>query len=86
VTFRVAQSRAGSLAEAARECVVAGYLLTLALQRLVYPLFSISTTLATDSVIAALFTATSLARLYVLRRVFEALAQDRWFGTDDART
>jgi hypothetical protein len=85
VTFRVAQSRAGSLAEATAN-VVAGYLLALALQRIAYPLFSISTTLATGSVIAALFTATSLARSYVLRRVFEALAQDRGFGIGDART
>jgi hypothetical protein len=60
--------------------------LALVLQRIAYPLFSISTTIASDSVIAALFTATSLARSYVLRWVFEALAPDRGFGTGDALT
>jgi hypothetical protein len=40
-------------------------------QRVVYPLFGIATTLATDAVIALLFTLVSLARSYLLRRVFE---------------
>jgi hypothetical protein len=46
-------------------------LLGLVVQRIAYPLFGIVTTLATDSAIAALFTATSLPRSCVLRRVFE---------------
>jgi hypothetical protein len=70
VTPRPAQSRAGSLLEAAAN-VVAGYVLAVATQRLVYPLFGISTTLNADAVIAGVFTAVSLARSYVLRRVFE---------------
>jgi hypothetical protein len=54
--------------------VLVGYLLALGTQRLVYPLFGITTTLATDALIAFLFTLVSLARSYLLRRVFERLA------------
>jgi branched-subunit amino acid transport protein len=73
VTLRPAQSRTGSLLEAASN-VVAGYLLALVTQRLLYPAFGISTTLAADALIAGAFTAVSLARSYVVRRVFERLA------------
>ena len=83
--FRAAQSRSGSLAEAVAN-VVTGYLLAVALQRIAYPLFGITTSLATDSIIAGLFTATSRARSYVLRRVFEALGHAGELGTGDART
>ena len=83
--FRAAQSRAGSLTEAIAN-VVAGYVLAILVQRIAYPLFSITTSLATDSIIAGLFTATSLARSYMLRRVFEALGRSRYVGTGDART
>jgi hypothetical protein len=85
VRFRVAQSRAGSLGEAVAN-IVAGYVLAILVQRIAYPLFGISTTIATDSVIAALFTVTSLVRSYVLRRIFEAIGQHRHFGTGNART
>jgi hypothetical protein len=47
VTLRPAQSRSASLLEAASN-VVAGYLLALVTQRLLYPAFGISTTLAAD--------------------------------------
>jgi hypothetical protein len=73
VTLRPAQSRTGSLLEAAMN-VVAGYVLALVTQWLVYPLFGIVTTLSTDAVIAGVFTAVSLARSYLLRRLFESLA------------
>jgi hypothetical protein len=63
----------GSLVEAGTN-VVAGYLLALVTQRLLYPLFGIVTTLSTDAMIAGVFTAVSLARSYVVRRVFEWLA------------
>jgi hypothetical protein len=53
--------------------VLLGYLLALVTQRLAYPLFGIHTTLATDGAIAAIFTLVSLARSYVLRRLFERL-------------
>ena len=72
--LRVAQSRTGSLVEASTNVLV-GYLLALATQRLIYPLFGIATTLSTDALIAIVFTLVSLARAYLLRRVFEHLDQ-----------
>ena len=68
-----AQSRTGSLMEAFAN-VVAGYIVAIIVQRLAYPQFGIETTLVTDGMIAAIFTATSLARSYVLRRFFQHLA------------
>jgi hypothetical protein len=85
VTIRAIQTRAGSLAEAVAN-VVAGYVLAVLVQRIAYPLFGITTTIATDSVIAALFTVTSLVRSFVLRRIFETIEQHRQFGTGNART
>jgi hypothetical protein len=67
------QPRTASLAEAVTNVLV-GYLLALATQRLVNPLFGIATTLAADSLIALIFTAVSLVRSYLLRRLFERLA------------
>ncbi len=46
-------------------------------QQLVVPLFGIETTLAEDSAIAAAFTAVSLARSYLLRRIFERIGTGR---------
>jgi hypothetical protein len=60
--------------------------LALALQRIAYPLFGIWTSPATDSVIAALFTVTSLVPSYVLRRGFELLARKRFVRECNART
>lgn len=68
-----AQSRTGSLIEALAN-VIAGYIVAIIVQRLAYPQFGIETTLATDGMIAAIFTAASLARSYVLRRFFQHLA------------
>ena len=68
-----AQSRTGSLMEALAN-VAAGYIVAIGVQRLAYPLFGIETTLATDGMIAAIFTAASLTRSYVLRRFFQHLA------------
>ena len=53
--------------------VVAGYIVAIVVQRLAYPQFGIETILATDGMIAAIFTAASLARSYVLRRFFQHL-------------
>jgi len=39
----------------------------------VFPLFGIHTSLAQDSAIAAVFTLFSLARSYLLRRLFERI-------------
>jgi hypothetical protein len=66
------QSRSGSLAEAVAN-VIAGFLLALVVQRLAYPLFGIATTMTQDGLIAAIFTAASLARSYALRRLFVAI-------------
>ncbi|MEQ1956235.1 DUF7220 family protein [Mesorhizobium yinganensis] len=67
------QSRTGSFIEAVAN-VIAGYIVAIIVQRLAYPLFGIDTTLATDGMIAAIFTTASLARSYVLRRFFQHLA------------
>ena len=72
--LRPVQSRGGSLAEAGTNVLV-GYGLAIGTQRVVYPLFGIATTLATEAVIALLFTLVSLARSYLLRRVFERFDQ-----------
>ncbi len=71
--LRPVQSRTGSLVEAGTNVLV-GYVLAIGMQRLVYPLFGIATTLATDAIIAFVFTLVSLARSYLLRRVFERMA------------
>ncbi|WP_210210779.1 DUF7220 family protein [Arsenicitalea aurantiaca] len=72
MTKRIAQSRARSMLEAVANLLV-GYVLALLIQQLAYPLFGIDTTLAEDSAIAALFMLGSLARSYLLRRLFERL-------------
>ena len=77
MTLRPAQTRCGSLLEALTNVVV-GYGLALATQQLAFPLFGIATTLIEDSLIAGVFTAVSLARSFLLRRVFER------FGTATA--
>ena len=76
--MRPAQSRSDSFLEAATN-VALGFLLALATQGIVYPLFGIDTTLATDSTIALIFTAVSLIRSYLVRRAFET------FGCTTAR-
>jgi hypothetical protein len=83
--LRLGQSRAGSLAEAVAN-VVAGYVLAIAVQGAAYPLFGITTSLTMDSIIAALFTVTSLARSYLIRRLIEALGQQGCLRTGNART
>ena len=70
MSLRAGQSRVGSLTEAATNVIV-GYGLALATQALLYPVFGIATTFATDGIIAAAFTLVSLVRSYVVRRVFE---------------
>jgi hypothetical protein len=72
LSLRPSQTRRASFAEAVAN-VVAGYLMALLTQRLAYPLFGIHTTLAAESAIAAIFTLVSLARSYMLRRLFERL-------------
>ena len=61
-----------SLVEAATNVVV-GYVLAIATQILVFPWFGIEAGLAEHMTIGLAFVAVSLARGYLLRRLFEAL-------------
>lgn len=70
---RRVQSREASLLEAATN-VALGFVLALAMQALIYPLFGIRTTVVTDSTIAVAFTLVSLVRSYLVRRAFETFA------------
>ena len=66
------QSRLMSMIETCAS-TAAGFILTLILQALVYPLFGLHTTFATNLWLTIIFTVASIARGYVLRRVFERL-------------
>jgi hypothetical protein len=76
VTDRLCQSRCGSLTEAVAN-VVAGFLLAMLAQQIVFPFFGIATTLGEDAGIAAIFTALSLFRSYAIRRLFERFGSGR---------
>jgi len=64
------QSRVMSMIEAATNVVV-GYGLAIATQIVVFPWFGIETGLAEHMTIGLAFTGVSLARGYLLRRLFE---------------
>ncbi len=66
------QSRAMSLVEAVANVAV-GYGVAVVTQILIFPVFGLETTLAQDLKMGAVFTGVSIARSYVLRRLFEAL-------------
>src|SRR5690606_6580370 len=66
------QSRFMSLVEAATNVVV-GYILAIATQIVVFPWFGIETGLAEHMTIGLAFVGVSLARGYLLRRLFERL-------------
>lgn len=66
------QSRTMSFVEAATNVVV-GYVLAIATQLLVFPLFGIEAALHEHLAIGLAFVGVSLARGYVLRRAFEAV-------------
>ena len=70
------QSRLMSLIEAVANVAV-GYNMALLTQVLVFPLFGLVTTLGENLGIAAIFTVISLARGYILRRLFETFRQRR---------
>ncbi len=76
------QSRTMSLVESATNVVV-GYALAIGTQLVVFPLFGIETGLREHLTIGLAFVGVSLARGYVLRRIFEALA--RRAGSSSAR-
>ena len=67
------QSKAMSLVEAATNVVV-GYVLAIATQIVVFPWFGIETGLAEHLTIGLTFVLVSLARGYLLRRLFERIA------------
>jgi hypothetical protein len=61
-----------SLVEAVANVAV-GYGLAVATQVVVFPLFGLEASLAENLTIGGIFTLVSVARSYLLRRVFEAL-------------
>lgn len=66
------QSPLMSLVEAVANVVV-GYLLALLTQIVVFPLFGVSVSMTDNLMIGGIFTVVSLARSFLLRRLFEAL-------------
>lgn len=63
------QSRRASLVEATTSTAI-GYAVALATQAVVYPLFSINASAQQHVEIALIFTAVSLVRGYIVRRLF----------------
>lgn len=68
----MAQSRRMSLTEAIANVVI-GYILAVATQIAVFPLFGIRIAISDDLAIGGIFALVSLLRGFVLRRVFERL-------------
>jgi hypothetical protein len=66
------QSCRMSLAEAAANVLV-GYAIAVLTQILVFPIFGLQVSLPENLAIGLLFTAASIVRSYVLRRMFEAI-------------
>ena len=66
------QSRLMSMIEAVTNVVV-GYVLAIATQLVVFPVFGIEAALSEHLAIGMAFIGVSLARGYLLRRVFEAI-------------
>lgn len=66
------QSRLMSLVESVANVIV-GYGVAVVTQILIFPIFGLYTTLAQNLKMGAVFTVVSIARSYVLRRVFEAI-------------
>lgn len=66
------QSRLMSLVEAVANVIV-GYGVAVVTQSLIFPVFGLQTTLAQNLKMGAVFTVVSIARSYVLRRLFERI-------------
>ena len=66
------QSRLMSLVESLANVLV-GYVVAVATQMLVFPLFGLAVTVTENLLIGLIFTAVSIMRSYALRRGFEAL-------------
>lgn len=65
----MSQSRLGSLVETCSNVTI-GYLVSLVLQLIVFPLYDIHVSLLANVQIGIIFTITAIARGYVVRRVF----------------
>jgi hypothetical protein len=72
----VRQSRLMSFVEAVTNVVV-GYLLAVATQFAIFPMFGLVVSIGDNLLIASFFTVVSLVRSFVLRRLFEALLIDK---------
>ena len=66
----MAQSKSGSVIEAVTNTVV-GYVLAVATQFAVFPIYGLKVGVAQNLGLGLAFTAVSLIRSYLLRRVFE---------------
>ena len=66
------QSRTMSAVESVANVAV-GFLVALAAQLIVFPMFGLDVSLKDNLAISAIFTVVSLARSYCVRRAFEAL-------------
>ncbi len=66
------QSRAMSLVESIANVIV-GFGVAVVTQILIFPIFGLHTTLAQNLKMGAIFTIVSIARSFVLRRLFEAI-------------
>ena len=66
------QSRAMSLVESVANVIV-GYGVAVVTQILIFPTFGLHTTFAQNLKMGAIFTVVSIARSYVLRRLFERI-------------
>ena len=70
------QSRLMSLVESVANMVV-GYGVAVVTQILIFPIFGLHTTLAQNLKMGAIFTLVSIVRSFGLRRLFEALRENR---------
>ena len=76
------QSRFMSLVEAVANVIV-GYGVAVVTQILIFPLFGLHTTLAQNLKMGAVFTMVSIARSYILRRLFERIRAANHSGGRD---
>lgn len=70
--MRVGQSRAASALESCANVLI-GYAIAVAAQLVIFPWFGVHLPLGDNMLIGAAFTIVSLARSYVLRRLFNLL-------------
>ena len=71
----MSQSRRSSLAESIAN-LVAGYLVSLAVQIVTFPMFGMQPTIGENLSIGAIFSVASVVRSYALRRAFNRSGKD----------